>query len=127
MGFAGYAANFISRSICTGWACCACDIAVIAIARDLGLQQSARSLRDLLRKSGMMATEKGQHAVHLPDLDWARTRAWIPSASGSLAGYADIFLDDQLAEEDIQGLMRTLGDVVDPQSGERLFVEMHRE
>ncbi|HZO75438.1 MAG TPA: alkaline phosphatase family protein [Ktedonobacteraceae bacterium] len=98
-----------------------------AIVRDLGLQQPARLLRVLLRKGGIMAVEKAQHAVRLPDLDWAHTRAWIPSASGSLAGYADIFLDDQLAEEDIQELMQRLGDVVDPESGERLFVEMHRE
>ena len=93
----------------------------------LGLQEAARLTRDLLRKWGLMAVEKAQHAAHLPDLDWDNTRAWVPSASGSLAGYADIFLDDQLAEEDIQKLMQALEDIVDPESGERLFVEMHRE
>lgn len=98
-----------------------------AIVHSLGLQQAARQVRSLLRKGGMIAVEKVQHAARLPDLDWAHTRAWIPSASGSLAGYADIFLDDRLAEEDIKELMQTLEDVVDPESGERLFVEMHRE
>ncbi|HEU5226781.1 MAG TPA: alkaline phosphatase family protein [Ktedonobacteraceae bacterium] len=97
------------------------------LVRTSGLQQTARLTRDLLRQWGILGVEKVQHATRLPDLDWANTRAWVPSASGSLAGYADIFLDDDLSEEDIQELMQALKDVVDPESGEQLFVEMHRE
>lgn len=95
--------------------------------RMLKLQQLARHLRSRLRSSGVLAVEKEQHAAHLPDLDWSDTRAWIPSASGFLAGYADIFLDDNLSEEDICELMTALQEIRDPETGQPLIVEMHRE
>lgn len=95
--------------------------------RALNLQPLARLLRRQLRASGVMAVEKEQHRAGLPDLDWEKTRAWIPSASGFLAGYADIFLSDTLSEEDISELMHSLRQLCDPESGQPLIVDMQRE
>ncbi|MDQ2714033.1 MAG: alkaline phosphatase family protein [Chloroflexota bacterium] len=95
--------------------------------RMLQLQRLARNVRGHLRHGGVIGVEKEQHAARLPDLDWATTRAWIPSASGFLAGYADIFLADTLAEEEIDALMQKLREIRDPETGELLIAEMHRE
>ncbi len=97
------------------------------IVRMLKLQQLARMVRGQLRHSGVMAVEKEQHVANMPDLDWTKTHVWIPSASGFLAGYADIFFDETLAEEQIQTLMTDLQAIHDPESGEPVLVEMHRE
>ncbi|MEO6888279.1 MAG: alkaline phosphatase family protein [Ktedonobacteraceae bacterium] len=97
------------------------------VVRTLQLQHLARSVRGRLRRGGVIRVEKEQHAARLPDLDWARTRAWIPSASGFLAGYADIFLADTLSEEEIGALMQKLQEICDPETGEPLIGEMHRE
>lgn len=97
------------------------------IVRTLHLQNIARLLRSSLRHSGMMTVEKEQHVVRLPALDWANTHAWIPSASGFLAGYADIFFDETLSEEAIHSLIQDLRALRDPETGEALIVEIHRE
>ncbi len=97
------------------------------IVRKLRLQSIARLFRESLRRSGVMTVEKEQHAPRLPTLDWANTRAWIPSASGFLAGYADIFFDETLSEAAIQALMQDLRALRDPETGEALIVEMRRE
>lgn len=97
------------------------------LIRKLHLQQLARLLRSKLRRMGVVAVEKEQHAARLPDLNWQRTQAWIPSASGFLAGYADIFLADTLSEEAIQALMNDLRALRDPQTDELLITEMYRE
>jgi predicted AlkP superfamily phosphohydrolase/phosphomutase len=97
------------------------------IVRMFKLQPLARLMRSRLRSGGVMTVEREQHAAHLPDLDWDKTRAWIPSASGFLAGYADIFLDVNLSEEDINGLMTELKEIRDPETGQPLIVEMYRE
>lgn len=97
------------------------------VIRRLNLQRVARLLRSQLRRRGVIAVEKEQHAAHLPDLDWANTHAWIPSASGFLAGYADIFLDESLSEEAINDLLAELRALRDPESGEPLIIEAHRE
>jgi predicted AlkP superfamily phosphohydrolase/phosphomutase len=97
------------------------------LVRKLHIQRLARVLRNNLRRTGVMAVEKEQHAAQLPDLDWQNTHAWIPSSSGFLAGYADIFLDDTLSEQAIQELMSALQALRDPQTGERLLVDTYRE
>ena len=97
------------------------------VVRTLKLQQVARLLRRQMRVAGMMVIEKEQHGAQLPDLDWERTRAWIPSASGFLAGYADIFLDEALSEEQIGDLVSALREIRDPETGLPLVVETYRE
>ncbi len=97
------------------------------LVRRLKLQQLARFVRGKLRHSGVIAVEKEQHAATMPDLDWAHTHAWIPSSSGFLAGYADIFFDETLSEQQINTLMADLQAMRDPESGEPVFVAMHRE
>ncbi|WP_165423708.1 alkaline phosphatase family protein [Ktedonosporobacter rubrisoli] len=97
------------------------------IVKVCNLQQPLRRLRSQLRRSGVLAVEKEQHRAHLPELDWLRTDAWVPSASGFLAGYADIFLDKSLTEEEIQLLTDALCALRDPETGASLFLEAHRE
>lgn len=97
------------------------------LIRKLHLQPLARLLRSKLRRTGVVAVEKEQHAARLPDLNWQCTQAWIPSASGFLAGYADIFLADTLSEEAIQALMDDLRALRDPQTDELLITDMYRE
>ena len=97
------------------------------IIRTLNLQKLARLIRGMLRRGGVMAVEKEQHAAMLPDLNWEKTRAWVPSASGFLAGYADIFLHPSLSEEEIQALVTALQEIRDPETHEPLVTEIHRE
>src|SRR5581483_2957485 len=70
--------------------------------RALKLQKIARHTFRQLRHKGIMELEKEHHPARLPDLDWSKTHAWIPSSSGALAGYADIFFDDTVSEDKIQ-------------------------
>ncbi len=97
------------------------------VVRTLKLQSLARLLRSQLRRTGVMPVEKEQHVAQLPDLDWVHTHAWIPSASGFLAGYADIFLDETLSEDAIHELMTALQGIRDPETDQPLVVEMYRE
>jgi predicted AlkP superfamily phosphohydrolase/phosphomutase len=106
-------------------------IRALAIARQviltLRLQKLARLVRGQLRQVGVMDVVKEHHAAYLPDLDWRNTHAWLPSSSGFIAGYADIFLDDTLSEEVIQQLMIDLKELRDPDTSLPLITEMYRE
>jgi predicted AlkP superfamily phosphohydrolase/phosphomutase len=51
----------------------------------------------------------------------------VPSSSGALASYADIFFDDTISEEEIQLLQDDLCTLHDPANGQALVVEAHRE
>ena len=84
-------------------------------------------LRKRLRQTGIIAVEKEQHAVAMPDLDWTRSRAYIPSSSGSIAGYADIVLNDSMSEEEINELVTALREVRDPETAQPLIAEVYRE
>lgn len=95
--------------------------------RALKLQKIARHTFRQLRHKGIMELEKEHHPARLPDLDWSKTHAWIPSSSGALAGYADIFFDDTVSEEEIQILLEDLRTLRDPASGQLLVTEAHRE
>ena len=80
-----------------------------------------------LRRAGVVSVEKEYHAARLPDLDWKRTAAWVPSSSGSMAGYADIFFADSLSEERINRLTQDLKAIRDPLTGQQLVREVYRE
>lgn len=98
-----------------------------AAIRALKLQKIARRVYRQLRRRGVIELEKEHHPARLPDLDWSRTHAWIPSSSGALASYADIFFDDTVSEDKIQLLLDDLRTIRDPKTGQLLVTEAHRE
>ena len=98
-----------------------------AFVRSVGLKKIARRAMRSLRWAGVVSVEKEYHAARLPDLDWQRTGAWVPSSSGSMAGYADIFFAPSLSEERIDELIQNLKAIRDPQTGQPLVREVYRE
>ena len=58
---------------------------VKGLVQAAGLKKIARLAMRYLRRSGVVTVEKEYHAAKLPDLDWERTQAWVPSSSGSMA------------------------------------------
>src|SRR5258708_29005863 len=96
--------------------------------RALNLQRLSRRVRRQLRNKGIMTVEKNAHAIEkLPDLDWQNTLAWVPSNSGSIAGYVDISLANSMAEEQGSELMNAFQHISEPQQGRVVAVEIHRE
>lgn len=100
---------------------------VRSVVRTLKIQRTARQLFRRVRHKQIMALANENHPAILPDLDWARSRAWIQSTSGELAGYADIFFDDSVTEEEIDRLAQSLKEIRDPANGQPLLIEIHRE
>ncbi len=101
--------------------------AIKRLVRAVGLKKVARRAMRSLRRAGVVSVEKEFHAARLPDLDWQRTAAWVPSSSGSMAGYADIFFTESLSEERINGLIENLKAICDPLTGQSLVREVYRE
>ncbi|HTI14693.1 MAG TPA: alkaline phosphatase family protein [Dictyobacter sp.] len=99
----------------------------VALLWSLGLRGFPSWLRQRLYRSGILPTAQQLHAVCLPDLNWATTSVFIPSPSGSIAGYADIFISDDLTEQDIAQLQQTLNAIRDPSTGEPFAVALYRE
>ena len=97
------------------------------LVRAVGLKKLARRAMRSLRRVGVVSVEKEYHAARLPDLDWQRTAAWVPSSSGSMAGYADVFFAESLSEERINGLIQNLKAIRDPLTGQPLVQEAYRE
>ncbi len=100
---------------------------VKGIVRTAGLKKIVRLAMRYLRLSGVVAIEKEYHAAKLPDLDWERTQAWVPSSSGTMAGYADIFFAKSLAAESINELLDDLQAIRDPETGQALIQAIYRE
>ncbi|HZU02953.1 MAG TPA: alkaline phosphatase family protein, partial [Ktedonobacteraceae bacterium] len=93
----------------------------------IGLQGFPTLLRRQLYRYGMKAIATSPVAAKIPDLDWANTSAWVPSASGDVAGYADIFLDNTMTEGQINALLADLRAIRDPVTGQALLAEAYRE
>jgi predicted AlkP superfamily phosphohydrolase/phosphomutase len=93
----------------------------------MGLQGVPTSLRRQLHGRGFRSVSKEQGTIRLPDLDWANTHAWLQSATGDLAGYADIFLDDSLTGEQTHELATALKAIHDPETGQQLVAEAYGE
>ena len=93
----------------------------------LGLRTMPTKIRGRLRRLGLLPVASKEHEVTRLDLDWDKTLAWIPSKSGAMAGYADIFIDDVLSEARIQALIAALEAIVDPESGQPLVTAAYRE
>jgi predicted AlkP superfamily phosphohydrolase/phosphomutase len=93
----------------------------------LGMQHIALPLYRRLRRRQIKSMAEQDHVAILPNLDWAKSRAWLQSTSGELAGYADIYFDDSVTEEQIDEFVATLREIRDPENGQALAVEIHRE
>lgn len=98
-----------------------------SIIRVLRMQSVADWLRHQLRRKSIMSVKTEPQPASLPDLDWANTHAWIPANSGSIAGYVNIFLDDTITEERISGLVASIKELRDPETGQPVVVEIQRE
>src|SRR5205823_3400177 len=70
------------------------------VANRLGLRPLARRLKRSLKAAGVWAEEgNSEGRPLLEDIDWDKTLAYVPSLSGLLGGYADIFLSPALSGE----------------------------
>lgn len=95
----------------------------------VGLQGKTMHIRRQFKKLKRLAMSQPptSSAKLLPDLDWQATRAWCQSPAGDLGGYADIYFDDSVTEEEIEQLASALLSIVEPQTGNKLVAEVHRE
>ncbi len=97
------------------------------MAWGLGLRNFPTKIRRQLRQFGILSVTRNHHIVPTLDLDWSRTHAWIPTHSGAIAGYADIFFGDTLTEEDIDALSANLQQISNPLTGQPLVSAIYRE
>ncbi len=100
---------------------------VRSVARALNIQRPARQLFRWLRRKQIETLANENHPAILPKIDWSKSRAWVQSTSGELAGYADIFFHDSVTEEEIEELTNALKAIRDPKNGQPLVMEAHRE
>lgn len=100
---------------------------IVALLWAMGLRGVPSKIRRQLHRLGVLERAQELHAVALPDLDWSRTLAWLPSPSGAIAGYADIFIDDAMPEEQLNALQANLLALTDPETGQPLALEVYRE
>ncbi len=61
----------------------------------------------------------------LEDIDWDKTRAYVPSFSGFQGGYADVFLSPDMTDEQIADLCEDLRRQKDPKNGTPLLDEIY--
>jgi predicted AlkP superfamily phosphohydrolase/phosphomutase len=59
----------------------------------------------------------------LDDIDWEKTRAYVPSLSGFPSGYADIFLSPDMTQEEINTIREDLKRQIHPRTGKPLIDE----
>lgn len=94
--------------------------------KQLGLLSLARRVKRALKASGIasgIVKKYGGDIYHplLTDLDWQHTQAYVPSMSGFLGGYADIFLGEDVTPEQLAGLCEELKQQVNPYTGKPLI------
>jgi predicted AlkP superfamily phosphohydrolase/phosphomutase len=90
--------------------------------RRVGLLSLARKTKRLLKKTGAIQEYLGDVLQPvLTDIDWQRTRAYVPSMSGFLGGYADIFLAHDLDEAIVTDLCEDLKRLRHPRTGQPLI------
>ena len=93
----------------------------------LKLRKFVLSIENQMYRMKMFRPETEHHGIKPFDIDWANTRAWIPSASGGIANYVDIFLADSLTEKEISILIDALREIRDPKTGQPLASDIYRE
>lgn len=95
------------------------------VASFLRVKEAIFWLRRQLYNKGVLHRDDQQ--TELPDLDWEKTQAWTPFSSGWLSGYANIFFDETITEEQIAQLMADLKELRNPETGEPMTIGLHRE
>jgi predicted AlkP superfamily phosphohydrolase/phosphomutase len=104
---------------------------VTELVRQLVWHMGLRGVPTLLRKQlyrfGLKTITTEHITARIPDLNWSKTHAWLQSVSGGIAAYADIFFDDTLSEDQISALIAALQKICDPETGQPLVTEVHRE
>jgi predicted AlkP superfamily phosphohydrolase/phosphomutase len=90
--------------------------------KQVGLLSLARKTKRMLKKTGAIQEYMGDVLQPvLTDIDWEQTRAYVPSMSGFLGGYADIFLDHKLDETSLTDLCEDLKRLHHPRTGQPLI------
>lgn len=90
--------------------------------QQLGLLSLARKAKRRLEASGIVEKHRGDvYQPQLTEINWHETRAYVPSMSGFLGGYADIFLDELLDAEGLARLREELQRQVNPRTGKPLI------
>ncbi len=90
--------------------------------QQLGLLSLARKVRRRLEASGLVEKHRGDvYQPLLTDINWRETQAYVPSMSGFLGGYADVFLDESLDAEGVARLREELQRQVNPRTGKPLI------
>jgi predicted AlkP superfamily phosphohydrolase/phosphomutase len=92
----------------------------------LGLRSLARSVKKSLKTAGVgmaVSEEQGLNRPALDDIDWDKTRAYVPSLSGFPSGYADIFLSPDMTSDQIAALRDDLMRQKHPGTGKPLIDE----
>jgi len=90
--------------------------------RQAGLLPVARRAKRLLKKTGAIHEYVGDvFQPVLTDADWEQTKAFVPSMSGFLGGYADIFLDHDLGEATLVQLCDDLKSLRHPRTKQPLI------
>ena len=94
--------------------------------QQLGLLSLARKAKRRLQSSSVALgrVKKYSGDIYHPlltEINWDDTRAYVPSMSGFLGGYADIFLDERLEDEALARLREELQRQVNPQTGKPLI------
>jgi predicted AlkP superfamily phosphohydrolase/phosphomutase len=94
--------------------------------RQVGLLSLARKTKRMLKKTGAIQEYVGDVLQPvLTGIDWEHTRAYVPSMSGFLGGYADIFLDHNLDEATLTDLCEDLKRLRHPRTGQPLIDAMY--
>ncbi len=90
--------------------------------KQVGLFSLARKTKSILKKAGAIQEQIGDvYEPILTDIDWEETRAYVPSMSGFLGGYADIFLDHNLDETLQADLCQDLSNLRHPRTAQPLI------
>lgn len=91
------------------------------LLRQTGLLSLARKAKRMLKRSGTIHEQVADvYEPVLNDINWEQTKAYVPSMSGFLGGYADIFLEDCMSDEEIAQLCADLKQLKDPRNGKTL-------
>lgn len=94
--------------------------------RQAGLLSVARGAKRLLKKTGAIQEYMGDVLQPvLTDVDWEQTKAYVPSMSGFLGGYADIFLDQNMDEATLAQLCDDLKRLQHPRTKQPLIDAMY--
>lgn len=106
-----------------------------SVLRRLKLQKAIHAFGKMYRRLNRQQahdqqgdnSQAGAHAAKLPNIDWEHSRAWVPSTSGWLGGYADIVFSDAVTEAEIQALQEAILKLRDPETGQALAKATYRE